>query len=206
MLSILVVAGVIPLIHHSIALTTNFNVISKQMGNLKFASGLAALEIALIFISTYFSKDLIQSHFRKKGKVRRFVSLIPSVFFISGILLIQLWLFHNISGFDYIWISVLFSISIFILLFTLVLFMRLSLKDWTLRLEIRTMFSLLLMMGAMVLPVFFQNISIIEVNNTAYDLSSTWFVVLLVLLGCCLGYVNYKYQITEYIWNRFIKS
>ncbi len=198
--------SLIPLILHSFALTTNFNVISEQMSNLELTSGICAIEIALIFIATYFSKDMISGHFQKTDKLKRFLSLIPSLFFIVGILILHLWLFHTISGISYFRISLMLSVSILIIIFALVAFIQWALKDWTLRLELKTMLSSLLMMGAMVLPIFFQNISIIQIEESAFNFMEASVIFMATIAICLIGFINYKYQITKNIWNHFTKS
>jgi hypothetical protein len=195
----------IPLIHHPFALQTNFTVITEQLGNLSFVSGLVALEIAVIFLTIYYSSDIIQGHFSQNRKFKRFFSLIPSVFFVTGILLTQLYIFNEISGLSYFWLTIAISLLLFGVVWLMAFLAKGLSRDWTLRLELKTLLSFILIMGAMLLPIFFQNVTLIsqQYSEINYKLSSM--IIGSVLIICSLGYINHKFNITKSIWNRFIK-
>ncbi len=195
----------VPFVYHFFALKTNFNVITGQLGNLGFISGMVALEIAVMFLTTYFSADIIHSHFSNKITFKRFFALIPPVFFIIGIILGQLWIFNEVSGYSYLGLTSAISMFLFIIVFGLAMLAKLMLRDWNLRLELKILLSILLIMGAMLLPVFFQNVTIIELNTATINIDESITIIGVVIIFTITGYVNYKLGVTKTIWNRFIK-
>jgi hypothetical protein len=201
-----IAVAIVPIIHHHFALQTNFNEITDQLGNLEFTSGMVALEIAIIFLTTYFSANIIQSHFESKKTIKRFFALIPSVFFVIGILLGQLWIFNEVSGFSYLGLTAHLALGVFVLVWGFVGMIKILLKDWTLRLELKSLFSFLLIMGAMLLPIFFQNVTIIKLNTTSVNIQQSAMITGLILVLTVVGYFNYKHNITKRIWSRFTKS
>lgn len=206
-LAILTIA-IIPVLYHSFALQTNFNIITKKLSNLEFVSGLVALEIAVLIISSYFSIDIIKNYFNtnKKHKFKRFLSLIPSVFFIVGIILLQLWLFYTISGIEYIWLSLGLALALFTSFSVFTFFFNFLFKDWILRLELKSLLSFLLIIGVTLLPVFFQKITIISLDKSSINKNETLLILASIIIISSIGLINYKYQILQNIWKRFTKS
>lgn len=204
---ILVAIAAIPLLYHHFALQTNFKVITYQLSNQSFISNLVAIEIAILIISTFFSIDIINNHFNNvQGKIKKFLSLFPSIFFIVGIVLVQLWLFNEVSGVEYINISSLLSFALFFSLLILVFILKYLLKDWTLRLELKSLLSFLLIIGAILLPIFFQQISIVVLEKSQINYLQSIIIIGFTMAITILGFFNYQYKITENIWKRFIKS
>lgn len=206
-LAILTIA-IIPILYHSFALQTNFNIITKKLSNLEFVSGLVALEIAVLIISSYFFMDIIKNHFstKKKHKFKRFLSLIPSIFFIIGIILLQLWLFYTISGIDYIWISLGLTLTLFLSFSVFTFFFNFLFKDWVLRLELKSFLSFLLIIGVTLLPIFFQKVTIISLKKSSINITETLLILVLIIIFSIIGFINYKYQLSQNIWKRFTKS
>lgn len=196
----------IPILHHQFALQTNINVLIKKLSNLEFISGLATLEIAVIVFTTFFSIALIHSHFNNsKTRIKKFFSLFPYVIFIVGIMLLQLWIFNEITGVSYLWLSIGLSVTLFMVLTTFVFLFKIGLKDWTLRLELKTLLSVLQIVGAMMLPVFFQQVTMISLNKSQINFIETLLIIGAILIVSLLGFINYKFKISEKIWKYYIK-
>jgi len=205
-LSIFILA-LFPLFYHFFALKTNLGVLIKQLNNIGFVSNLVALEIANLLLTTYYSAYIIRSHYNVYGNsIRKFFSLFPSIFFMVGIILLQLWTFNSISSIPYIWLSLSLSFSIFVVLLIFVLLFRYGLKDWSLRLELKILLSLFLIMGAMLLPIFFQQISIVNLGKSSVNLTESAKIIGLAVLVAFFGFLNYKFRISLKIWRHFIKS
>jgi len=137
--------------------------------------------------------------------IKKFLSLLPSVFFIVGIMLLHLWIFNTVSGTAYIWLSFSLALTVFLVLSIVVLLFKLLAKDWSLRLELKTLLSFLLITGAMLLPIFFQRISLVRLEESHFNLNTALLILGLAFFLSLLGFINYKYQITKNIWKHFIK-
>ncbi len=204
---VILAMALIPILHYPFALQTNLKVITTQLSNLEFVSSLVALEIALIMLSTYFSIDIIHTHFNThNGSIKRFFSLFPSVFFSIGIVLLQLWGFNEISGIPYFWLSLSLSVATFVVLLIFVFLSKWALNDWTLRLELKTLLSFFLITGAILLPIFFQRISIVTLDKSQINFNQSLLIIAVAFAVSIIGFFNYKYQITQHIWKRFTKS
>ncbi len=204
LIAVALLMALIPIVHHPFALQTNFDIISKELGNLSFVSILAALEIAMGFVISYFNIASIDSHYKKRS-YKRFFTALPPVFLLVGIVLTQLKVFNSFSGYDYWTLSLALSGGFFFVVLVLALLIRWLIKDWALRMELKVLLSFFILIGAMLLPIFFQNITIIEINTLGISIPQLSILVSLIVFVGLWGWVDYKYRITKTIWNHFIK-
>jgi len=198
-------------VFHTFAVKANFNQITDYFANHTSVSTLAALEIAILILTAFFTANQIENHYQNNKKKDgflpnfNFVAFAASVFFIVGMYIIQNWAFHKISGLSFTFITTLLAIGLFLLLFSLSRLIRIIFKEWSMRMETKMLLSFFQIIAAMMLPVFLLNFNFqTQKESTIYPKEISITIGLMIIFAS-IGFILYKYQIKEKIWSLLTK-
>jgi hypothetical protein len=126
-----------------------------------FVSLICVLQIIESAIFLILSLLLIRAHYKGSSRVaERMIPYIPSGIFFAGMFMFETYLFNMVSGMSFGTISLLFSASIFVLLFTSALIIRKLIHSWEIRMEIRVILSFFQIMLGMFLPLILMGLKV----------------------------------------------
>ncbi len=184
----------------------NFFDVKNLLTQHTIITGLSALEIAQLIFSAFFVLGLIEIHYNgNKSTIKNIGALLPSVFFVIALFVLQNWIFNNIGEISFFYLALIFSVALFIVLVLLTIILKMLIKEWKSRLEIKMLVSFFQMVSVMMLPIFLVKINLNLKNVNKINPIETIIVLGLILVGVFIGIINYKYQLKEKLWKYLTK-
>ena len=176
--------------------------LSGFLANYEIMASIAAYQIAESMLRFVSSMQLLDTE--KKGilnGVSKYFSLTPPLVFLTGLYLIEIYLFNNFHGYSFLLIASVYSVSILFITLLLYYLHRKILANWFLRAEISVMITLFQIALAMFLPVLLLGIEI-GGENAEYDYGNILISFIVMIIIIALGIINHHYKIGARLWKR----
>ncbi|MEA3328586.1 MAG: hypothetical protein U9Q08_02460 [Candidatus Omnitrophota bacterium] len=172
----------------------NIQMLDRFVGNFNRLSSICAYQIIESILIMLLSLLLIKDHYAGRQKMSsRFLSLLPSGIFLAGVFFLQTYLFNVIEKFQFYFIALILSLTLFGVLILSALGIRRLFPKWEWRIELKIILSFLQILLSMFLPLIIIGMKIGH-TQLQVDVKAAVITLAAMLIVVSAGYYKSNYR------------
>lgn len=179
------ILGLVGFVFFPYAARVSLSEVNAALNDRDFVFSVCILQIIESSVFLVLSSFLIRAHYKRSTRfVEKIVPYVPSGIFMAGVLMLQTYIFNRVSGMNFATVSLLFSASVFILLFSGALITRKLMRTWEMRMELRVILSFFQIMLGMFLPLILIGLKVqgTQIRVPVRESLITWAGILTVVI------------------------
>lgn len=151
--------SVLPIIAYPIVSQWDINLLRGVIANVSLLNTLTFLMIVEGLIGMWMGMSAIKSHYHSDVKRKKYVNLfyMPSLSVVGAVVFATYFAMMRVSGIDHFIISLGVAGAVFITLFLMLVLIKLIIKSWSKRLELRMILTIASVVCASYIPIFLRD-------------------------------------------------
>lgn len=177
--------SVVVFIFFPVSIKVNLQAAARALSDFNVLSMVCTFQVFESMAAMLISLLLIKNHYNGQNRMRiHYLALLPSGVFLSGLFLIQMYLFHGIEGIPFFWIALGFAVGLFVILGLSATVLNRFERVWEWKIESKIILAFLQILLAMFLPLIIVGMNIGESHFKIYfGQTLAIFLFMLGLLG-----------------------